>query len=89
VGLIFLLAPGTMSPELRELTLCAAALGAAFHGVLLLTSIVELPLMRYTVPLWPVVCTLLGVVGVFIFRLAYLHHTKRAVGHRETAAPDR
>jgi hypothetical protein len=89
LGLIFLLALRTMSPQLRELTMCAAALGAAFHGVLLLTSIVELPLMRYTVPLWPVVCTLLGVIGVFILRLPYLHHTKRAVGHPATAAPDR
>jgi len=38
-----------------------AALGAAFHGMIAITAIVELGLTRYTVPVWPVVCTLLGI----------------------------
>lgn len=35
-----------------------ATMGAAFHALLAITSIVELGLSRYVIPLWPVVCTL-------------------------------
>ena len=68
---IFLLpAASKMSPELRKVTVCAAALGAVFHGIVGLTAVVELPLARYTVSVWPVVCTLLGIIGVFALEQA-------------------
>ena len=38
----------------------AAAAGVAFHGTIAITAIVELGLTRYTVPVWPIVCTLVG-----------------------------
>jgi hypothetical protein len=41
-----------------------AAAGAAFHGVLAITGLVELPLMRYSVPIWPVVCTQLALLAL-------------------------
>jgi hypothetical protein len=39
----------------------AAAAGVAFHGMLAITAIVELALTRYLVPVWPIVCTLIGI----------------------------
>jgi hypothetical protein len=38
----------------------AAAMGLVFHGVLIITAIVEIGFFRYLVPLWPIVCTQLG-----------------------------
>lgn len=38
----------------------AAAMGAAFHGTLAITAIVELGLSRYVLPLWPMVCALIA-----------------------------
>lgn len=64
---IFMFLAGTkLKPELRKLTICAAALGVVFHGVIGLTAIVELFLTRYTVPLGPVVCTLLAIIAVAV-----------------------
>ena len=42
----------------------AAAAGVAFHGVVGITAIVELGLTRYLVPVWPIVCTLIGIGAV-------------------------
>jgi hypothetical protein len=38
-----------------------AAMGLVFHALFLGTAIVELSLIRYTVPAWPIVCTALAV----------------------------
>jgi hypothetical protein len=40
-------------------TVAIAAMGLAFHALFLGTAVVELSLIRYTVPAWPIVCTLL------------------------------
>ena len=53
-------------PELRKFLVCAAAMGILFHGVLAITSLIELHLTRYTVPVWPVVCTLLGMIACLV-----------------------
>jgi hypothetical protein len=37
-----------------------AAIGAAFHGTLAVTAIVEIGFFRYLVPLWPAVCTMVA-----------------------------
>jgi hypothetical protein len=47
---------GPRRPELAA----AAAMGVAFHGVLIVTAIVEIGFFRYLVPLWPIVCTLIA-----------------------------
>jgi uncharacterized membrane protein len=39
-----------------------AAMGLVFHALFLGTAIVELSLIRYTVPAWPIVCTALAIV---------------------------
>ena len=39
-----------------------AAMGLVFHALFLGTAIVELSLIRYTVPAWPIVCTALAVL---------------------------
>ena len=39
-----------------------AAMGLVFHALFLGTAIVELSLIRYTVPAWPIVCTMLAVM---------------------------
>jgi len=44
----------------------AAAAGAAFHGILGITAIVELGLTRYLVPVWPIVGTLAGLGSVLL-----------------------
>jgi len=36
-----------------------AAMGLVFHALFLGTAAVELSLIRYTIPAWPVVCTML------------------------------
>ena len=56
-----------LAPGLRSVTSVTAALAVAFHGVLAITAIVEIGFFRYLVPLWPVVCTLLGhaLLGLF------------------------
>ena len=83
---IFLLpAASKMSPELRKITACAAALGAVFHGVMGLTAAVELPLARYTVSVWPVVCTLLGIIGVFALEQA--RHWQLRTENRRDSSP--
>lgn len=46
--------------KLRPTIAAAAALGAAFHGVIAITAIVEIAFYRYLVPLWPIVCLLLA-----------------------------
>ncbi len=56
-----------LAPELRSMTTVTAALAVAFHGVLAITAIVEIGFFRYLVPLWPVVCTLLGLAMVSLF----------------------
>lgn len=53
-----------LAPQVRSMTSATAALAAAFHGVLAITAIVEIGFFRYLIPLWPVVCTLLGVAMV-------------------------
>jgi hypothetical protein len=54
-----------------ELVTGMAALGLAFHGIIALTAIVELPLTRYTVAVWPIVCTLIAIVGTWLFELVW------------------
>lgn len=41
-------------------TIALAAMGLIFHTLFLGTAIVELSLIRYTVPAWPIVCTILA-----------------------------
>jgi hypothetical protein len=43
-------------------TVALAAMGLVFHALFLGTAAVELSLIRYTVPAWPIVCTALTVV---------------------------
>jgi len=62
VGLMF----GSKDSEHRRVVSTLAVLGLAFHGVVALTALVEFPLMRYTVPIWPVVCTLLGLSATMV-----------------------
>jgi hypothetical protein len=66
VGILLLFAGSKLKPDVRRVSICVAALGVVFHGVLGLTAIVELFLTRYTVPLGPVVCTLLAIIGVAV-----------------------
>lgn len=64
IGVFALFARGKADqPELAPM----AAMGAAFHGVLLITAIVEIGFFRYLVPLWPLVCALiaLGLITIF------------------------
>jgi hypothetical protein len=61
--LVLLLRPA-LPAKRRAIVLAIAALGIAFHGVVAVTALVELGLTRYTVPLWPIVCTLLALVAV-------------------------
>jgi hypothetical protein len=67
-AVLLLLAGSKLKPEYRQLTIGIAALGVLFHGVLGLTAIVELHLTRYTVPVWPVVCTLLGLIAFAVLK---------------------
>jgi hypothetical protein len=62
-AMAFLFAGATPGSRDRKLVVSLAALGIIFHGVLGLTALVELHLTRYTVPIWPVVCTMLGIVA--------------------------
>lgn len=60
LGLLWILVLGLKraSPGIsRTIVAAMAAMGLALHGVLLITAIVELGVTRYTVPLWPIVCT--------------------------------
>ena len=50
-------------PDWRPFVVAGAALGVAYHGMLAITALVELPLMRYTVPVWPVVCLVAGLLA--------------------------
>ena len=77
LAILLLPAMSKMSPEQRRITVCSAALGAAFHGIMGLTAVVELPLARYTVSVWPVVCTLLGIIAAFLFELARNRRLRR------------
>ena len=52
-----------MTPASRNSLAGAAAVGIAYHGMIAITAIVELGLTRYTVPLWPIVCTLIGMAA--------------------------
>jgi hypothetical protein len=64
VGLLSLLAlmvRARIAPELRNTIAGAGAAGAAFHGMIAITAVVELGLTRYTVPVWPIACVLLGI----------------------------
>jgi hypothetical protein len=65
-AMFLLLVRNKLETDVRKLSICGAALGLVFHSVLGLTAIVELSLTRYTVPLGPVVCTLLGIVAIFL-----------------------
>ena len=67
-GMLLVFAGGKLSPDDRRLVVSIAALGITFHGVLGLTALVELHLTRYTVPVWPVVCTLLALAGVELLK---------------------
>jgi len=63
VGLLALLAlpfRHKLHPRLAEALPPAAVAGAAFHGTLAITAIVELGLSRYCAPLWPVMAVLIG-----------------------------
>jgi hypothetical protein len=46
-----------------------AAMGLVFHALFLGTAVVELSLIRYTIPAWPIVCTTLTVVSAMLLRL--------------------
>ena len=51
-----------LHPKLAEAIPVAAVAGAAFHGTLAVTTIVELGLSRYCAPLWPIMAVLIGVL---------------------------
>jgi hypothetical protein len=63
---------GARGPELAA----AAAMGIAFHGLLVITAIVEIGFFRYLVPLWPIVCTLiaLAILAVSAKRSSEVRH---------------
>ena len=63
-GLLSLLAlpfQKRLAPQLRQIIPATAAMGIAFHTMLAITAIVEIGLLRYLVPVWPIVCTLFAV----------------------------
>jgi len=55
----------TPTLEAWRATAGIASLGLAYHGVLAVTAVSELGLSRYTVPVWPIVGTMLA-LGVLI-----------------------
>lgn len=58
-------------PGVRRANLGAmAAMGIALHGILFITAIVELGVARYTVPLWPIVCTMVAMAAFMIVRVS-------------------
>lgn len=60
ISLFALIAWRRMSANAQRLAACMAALGAALHAMFAGTAIVELALIRYTVPAWPIVCAILA-----------------------------
>ena len=67
VGILALLALPVrprLAPGLRQIVPATAAMGIVFHGTLAITAIVEIGFFRYLVPLWPLVCTLIGVAAM-------------------------
>lgn len=67
LSILLLISGRRVRPDRRTLVIGAAALGVVFHGVFGITALIELHLTRYTVPLWPVVCTTLGAIVFLIF----------------------
>jgi len=53
-----------LHPKLAQAVPLAAVAGAAFHGTLAVTAIVELGLSRYCAPLWPLMAVLTAVLLV-------------------------
>lgn len=60
ISLVALIAWRRMSSNAQRLAACLAALGAALHAMFAGTAIVELALIRYTVPAWPIICAILA-----------------------------
>jgi uncharacterized membrane protein len=53
-----------LHPKVAQVVPLAAVAGAAFHGALVVTSIVELGLSRYCAPLWPLMAVLTYVLFI-------------------------
>lgn len=83
-GILWLPFCRQLGREARSGIAAVAAMGAALHGVLAITAIVEIGFYRYLVPCWPLVCTL-PVLGAVAFRRAGARH--RPVSH-ESERPD-
>lgn len=66
-----------------------ASFGVAFHGVLAVTAFVELPLMRYTVPVWPVTCSMIGTFAALFIRRPRSNHDARCALARAAPAEPR
>jgi hypothetical protein len=64
LAVLVLLSRPALPAKPRAIVIAIAALGIAFHGVVAVTALVELGLTRYTVPLWPIVCTLLALAAL-------------------------
>ena len=56
--------------ESRKAIAATAAMGLVFHGTLAVTALVELGLSRYSIPLWPLVCTVIAVALVRVIERA-------------------
>ena len=62
-SLVTLFRTSSLASARDETWKCVAVLGAAFHGIVGITAIVELGLSRYGIPLWPLVCVMPGIVA--------------------------
>jgi hypothetical protein len=82
LGLLSILALGLkrrVSRVPRKTLAAMAAMGIGLHGVLIITAIVELGVTRYTIPLWPIVCTSVAMAAILLGRAPNpLHRLPRA-----------
>lgn len=75
-----------LAPEYRPTIEMTAAMGAAYHGTLAITAIVEIGFFRYLVPLWPVVCTLVALPLLHLIEARSRQRATKGV-ERDEAAP--
>jgi hypothetical protein len=66
--------------EVQPFVAAAAATGAALHGTLAITAIVELGFYRYLVPCWPLVCTIIALAAMTVSRAVKRHRLASAIG---------
>ena len=64
ISLLALLFRQRLAREIQPAIVPVAAMGAALHGILAITAIVEIGFFRYLVPCWPLVCTVTAVAAL-------------------------